>query len=50
MVEWDIRECVECEPLDHMDGGDEENLRNLSYGTWGKFSSSKWDFSNLSGK
>ena len=29
MVEWSVGKCFECEPLDHMNGGDEKNLRNL---------------------
>ena len=33
MVEWDAGECVECEPLDQMHGGNEEKMKNLRYGT-----------------
>ena len=32
MVEWSVREFVRCEPLDEMDGGDGENLRELEDG------------------
>ena len=28
MVEWGVRECIECDSLNHMDdGGNEQNLR-----------------------
>ena len=32
IVEWGVEECDECEPLDQMNDGDKENLKNLSYG------------------